>query len=210
MSASYLFLDLLVADKVIVEFKAVDAIASVHKAQIICYLRATAVTIGLLVNFSPSRVEIERLANFQRSVETVQIEDYFSLHSGRLTDFSLTDSSDEVVEKTIRGICEVWNELSYGYLESVYSRALEAELGLEPFSLDQELAFDVFFDGKPIGTQKVKSVLNSDIWIVLTSTTKSRQGLERKIRSMLKSTSLSCAILATLFSGKRPQIQIIQ
>ena len=197
------------ADQVIVEFKAVNAIASVHKAQLICYLRATAMTIGLLVNFSPSRVEIERLANFQSSVETVQIADYFSFDSGRRPYPKLTDSSDEVVVQVIRGICEVWNELSYGYLESVYYRALEVELGVEPFFFDLEEEFDVFFDGKRIGTQKIKSVLNSDIWVVLTSTTRPRQGLERKIRSILKSTPLSCAILATL-SGKRPQIQVIQ
>jgi GxxExxY protein len=203
-----LFLDLLAQDQVIVEFKAADAIASVHKAQLICYLRATALTVGLLVNFSPSHVEIDRLANFEKSVETVQMGDYLSLDSVRRVDLRRTDSSDEVVVQVIGGICEVWNELSYGYLESVYYRALEVELGVEPFFLDKTLAFDVFFDGRPIGTQKMKSVLNSDIWVVFTSTTRPRKGLERKIRSILKSTPLSCAILATL-SGKRPQIQII-
>lgn len=198
------FLDLLAADKVIVEFKALDAIASVHKAQLICYLRATNLAIGLLVNFSFRGVEIDRLANFPQPVKTVAMEDYFSFDSLRRT-----DSSDKVVETAIEGICEVWNELSYGYLESVYYRALEVELDLAPFALDQELAFEVLFDGKLMGTQQIKSVLNSDIWVVFTSTTKPRQGLEKKIRSILKSTSLSCAILAT-FSGKRPLIQIIK
>jgi len=72
-----LFLDLLVEDKVIVEFKAVDTIAPIHKAQLICYLKTTAMTIGLLANFSLGGVEIERLANFPKPVEKVRIQDYF-------------------------------------------------------------------------------------------------------------------------------------
>jgi len=62
----FVHVDLLVDNRVIVEFKAVDSIKSVHKAQIICYLRALAIPIGLLVNFSLRGVEIERLANFRR------------------------------------------------------------------------------------------------------------------------------------------------
>jgi GxxExxY protein len=64
-----LSLDLLVDNKVIVEFKAVDSIKSVHKAQIICYLKASAIPIGLLVNFSLRGVDIERLANFRRKAK---------------------------------------------------------------------------------------------------------------------------------------------
>lgn len=44
-------LDLLVADKLVVELKAVDALADVHEAQILTYLRFTGCRIGLLVNF---------------------------------------------------------------------------------------------------------------------------------------------------------------
>jgi GxxExxY protein len=64
-----LSLDLLVDDKVIVEFKAVDSITSVHKAQIICYLKALTIPIGLLANFSLRGVQIERLANFRRKAQ---------------------------------------------------------------------------------------------------------------------------------------------
>jgi len=204
-----LFLDLLVDNKVIVEFKAVDGIAPVHKAQLICYLTATKITIGLLANFSLGGVQIERLANFPKPVEKVRLQDYCCEDSFSLTDYKFANSGDEVVVEALRGICEVFNELGYGYLESVYLRALELELGVEPFFFDLEHEFDVFFDSKRIGTQKIKSVLNDDIWVVLTSTTKPRKGMENKIRSILKSTSLSCGILANL-NGNRPQIKIIQ
>lgn len=45
-------LDLLVADKLIVELKAVDALAPIHSAQVISYLKATGLVLGLLLNFN--------------------------------------------------------------------------------------------------------------------------------------------------------------
>jgi GxxExxY protein len=43
--------DLLVGGCVVVELKAVSALAEVHKAQVISYLKATGCRLGLLVNF---------------------------------------------------------------------------------------------------------------------------------------------------------------
>ena len=45
-------LDLLVADRLIIELKAVDNLASVHWAQLLSYLKATKLTLGLLINFN--------------------------------------------------------------------------------------------------------------------------------------------------------------
>jgi GxxExxY protein len=44
--------DFLVADSLVVELKAVDALAPIHTAQIISYLKATGLHLGLLVNFN--------------------------------------------------------------------------------------------------------------------------------------------------------------
>lgn len=44
-------LDLLVADRVIVELKAVEAMAPIHFAQMVSYLAATGLPLGLLLNF---------------------------------------------------------------------------------------------------------------------------------------------------------------
>jgi GxxExxY protein len=44
-------LDLLVEDTVIVELKAIEALAPIHQAQIISYLKLTHKPIGLLINF---------------------------------------------------------------------------------------------------------------------------------------------------------------
>lgn len=47
-------LDLLVEEQLVVELKAVDMLAPVHKAQVISYLKATGLKLGLLINFNVS------------------------------------------------------------------------------------------------------------------------------------------------------------
>ena len=53
------FADLLVENKVIIELKAADTICEEHENQLINYLKATDIEVGLLVNFG-KRPEIKR------------------------------------------------------------------------------------------------------------------------------------------------------
>ncbi len=55
------YADLLVDEKVIVELKAVNALAKEHIAQVINYLYASGMDVGLLVNFGTSKIEYRRL-----------------------------------------------------------------------------------------------------------------------------------------------------
>ena len=52
--------DIFVEGKVIVELKAVKAIAPEHQAQIINYLNATGIAVGLLINFGNPKLEYKR------------------------------------------------------------------------------------------------------------------------------------------------------
>ena len=55
------YADLLVDGKVIVELKAVAALTPQHQAQLINYLKATAIQVGLLINFGNPKLEYRRL-----------------------------------------------------------------------------------------------------------------------------------------------------
>lgn len=55
------FADLLVAQKVVVEIKVGKTIAPAHEAQLLNYLKATNIEVGLLLNFGPK-------AEFQRKI----------------------------------------------------------------------------------------------------------------------------------------------
>lgn len=53
--------DLLVEEKVIVELKTVEKLTKLHEAQLLNYLKATRIKVGLLVNFQNEKAEIKRM-----------------------------------------------------------------------------------------------------------------------------------------------------
>jgi GxxExxY protein len=55
--------DLLVEECVLVELKAVEALAPAHTAQCLNYLKATGLQVCLLLNFGQPRLQVERVVN---------------------------------------------------------------------------------------------------------------------------------------------------
>lgn len=60
--------DLLCFSKIVVELKAVSALTGEHRAQLLNYLNATGLEVGLLVNFGHyPKLEYERMANTRKN-----------------------------------------------------------------------------------------------------------------------------------------------
>lgn len=55
--------DVLVENEIILEIKAVKAIDVIHKAQLLNYLKAIGIKLGLILNFAKLKLEIKRLVN---------------------------------------------------------------------------------------------------------------------------------------------------
>jgi len=55
------FADVLVNDQVIIEVKALKGIDESHHAQLLNYLKATGMKVGLILNFGTSRMGIKRM-----------------------------------------------------------------------------------------------------------------------------------------------------
>ena len=60
------FADILVEGKVIIELKAVRAIVPEHQAQVVNYLNATGIEVGLLINFGQPKLEYKRFTRTKR------------------------------------------------------------------------------------------------------------------------------------------------
>jgi GxxExxY protein len=54
-------LDLMVADEIVVELKAIKALEDIHFAQVKSYLKATGLHVGLLMNFNAPMLIIKRV-----------------------------------------------------------------------------------------------------------------------------------------------------
>jgi GxxExxY protein len=55
------FADLLVNEVVICEIKAGEGLTNAHQAQLLNYLKATGIKVGLLLNFGNNRVQVKRM-----------------------------------------------------------------------------------------------------------------------------------------------------
>lgn len=53
--------DIVVNDILVVELKVVDALAQAHRAQLLNYLRASGLPVGLLMNFGRPRLDVKRV-----------------------------------------------------------------------------------------------------------------------------------------------------
>jgi GxxExxY protein len=55
-------LDLIISNKIVVELKALASLTDVHMAQVLSYLKATRLSVGLLFNFGTESLQTKRIA----------------------------------------------------------------------------------------------------------------------------------------------------
>ena len=55
--------DFIVYDKIVIELKAIRKISDIEKAQMLNYLKATGLNLGLILNFGSGSLEVKRLIN---------------------------------------------------------------------------------------------------------------------------------------------------
>lgn len=55
------FPDIIVNDELIIELKAIDKLSPMHEAQVLNYLKATRIKLGLLINFGKEKVIFKRM-----------------------------------------------------------------------------------------------------------------------------------------------------
>ncbi len=67
------YADLCVEDKVIVELKAAETLAKAHEAQLLNYLRATSIEVGLVLNFGPQPNFVRKIYSNSRKTSFVEV-----------------------------------------------------------------------------------------------------------------------------------------
>ena len=72
--------DLVVENQVIVELKAIETLSRAHQAQLLNYLKASKLPVGLLLNFGTPSLQMKRILN--PSVKSVKIREIHVLLQG--------------------------------------------------------------------------------------------------------------------------------
>jgi GxxExxY protein len=90
---------------------------------------------------------------------------------------------------------EVYNKLGYGYLESVYARALEITIRRRRLRVDREYPIAVMFEGEQIGFHRVDMFVERRVIVEVKSTERLPGSAHRQLRSYVKALDLELGIL---------------
>ncbi len=112
---------------------------------------------------------------------------------------------EELTDRIIAGFYQVYNVLGWGFLESVYHRALMHELRKRGMSVESEAKINVYYDGQEVGSYFADLVVENAVIIELKAVEQFTPGHEAQLLNYLKSTSIEVGLLLNF--GPKPQIK---
>lgn len=101
----------------------------------------------------------------------------------------------ELTETVIGVFYDVYNELGYGFLESVYRNSLRLALLEKGLSVEQEVPVSVFFRGKNVGDFRADLVVNGVLLLELKTTDMIIPAHESQVINYLRSTALELGLI---------------
>ena len=146
------FTDVLVEDKILLELKALAELLPINEAQLINYLKATNLKLGLLVNFGGPELQIKRLPNF------------LSNHSNSRRHAWKDQPADHLLYSELTGqlrglLYEVHSELGPDFMHMHYRRAAQIELRLHGLPYEIKRDVPILFRGQVVEQRDVRLIL---------------------------------------------------
>ena len=109
---------------------------------------------------------------------------------------SPTDLAEEPITREVIGaFFEVYNTLGYGFLEHVYSRALERELITRGTAVAREVGVRVTYKGEPIAVQRLDMVVAGKVIVEIKSAFDLQATAERQLYNYLRSSDFEVGLL---------------
>jgi GxxExxY protein len=111
----------------------------------------------------------------------------------------------ELTERIIGVFYDVYNELGYGFLESVYEESLVIALREACVRVERQLAILVWFRGHQVGQFRGDILVEGKVLLELKSTRILEAAHEAQLLHYLKSTEIEVGLLLNF--GSRPQFR---
>ena len=109
----------------------------------------------------------------------------------------------ELSHRIVGCFFEVYNELGYGFVESLYARALEITMKRRGLQVDREFPVNVTFQGQQIGFHRIDMLVERRVIVELKSTERLAETARRQLRSYVTALGLELGIL--LHFGPAPR-----
>jgi GxxExxY protein len=111
----------------------------------------------------------------------------------------------ELTDKILNVFYEVYNELGYGFLESVYQKSMVIALKDAGLTVTSEIAIPVWFRSHNVGDFRADVVINNAVLLELKSARTLEPVHESQTLNYLRATELEIALLLNF--GPRPQVR---
>lgn len=118
---------------------------------------------------------------------------------------SAPPANDEFTEKVIGVFFSVYRQLGYGFLESVYSRAMELELVRVGLHVVREAGINVVWGDEIIGSFRADFLIENRLILELKAGPSTSVGDHLQLCNYLKAAGIEVGLL--LHFGPRPQIR---
>jgi GxxExxY protein len=119
-----------------------------------------------------------------------------------------TLAEEELTRQIIGAFFYVYNRLNHGFLEAVYSRALEHVLIRTGHVVGREVHVPVWFEKQLIGHHRLDMLIDNRVVVEIKATERLPDIAERQLRSYLKATSLDVGLI--LHFGLKPGVHRIR
>lgn len=114
---------------------------------------------------------------------------------------------EELTHSVIGAFFDVYNALGFGFLETVYTAALERELRDRGHQVGREVFAPVLYRGEIVARQRLDMLVDSKLVIEVKSTYELNAAAPRQVYSYLHGTGLQLGLL--LHFGPRPKFHRI-
>ena len=101
----------------------------------------------------------------------------------------------DTTESVIGAFYEVYNTLGYGFLEHIYTMALERELRGRGCHVDREVGVRIMYKGELLSNQRMDMIVEGRVVIEVKSTYDLPSAARRQIRNYLRATNLEVGLL---------------
>ena len=112
---------------------------------------------------------------------------------------------EELTRKIIGAFFEVYNALGFGFLESIYRRALEIALRRRGLLVDREFPIEIFFGGESVGFHRIDLLVERRVIVEVKATHKLAYADRLQLMNYVTAMNLDVGLL--LHFGPRPEIK---
>jgi len=111
----------------------------------------------------------------------------------------------ELTEKIIGIFYDVYNELGFGFLESVYEAAMALALSEQGIAFERQVPIPVYFHGQKIGAYDADLLVDGRVLLELKACKALEPAHEAQLLHYLRSTSVEIGLLLNF--GPRPHVR---